>query len=187
MIGQLIGYARASSLGQDVDIQVEQLKAAGCHKLFTEKRSGRTLAGREALTEALGWAREGDTLIVTRLDRLARSGADLYNIVEQLNAKGVGFKCLQQGMVDTTTPSGKLVLGILGAVAEFENDIRRERQREGIDKAKARGVYKGRPAAIDAAEVKRLKAAGHGAAAIARQLGIGRASVYRVLNAPARV
>lgn len=126
--------------------------------------------------------REGDTLVVTRLDRLARSGKDLHDIIDQLSAKKVGFQCLQQGAVDTTTSMGKLVLGILGAVAEFETDIRKERQREGIEKAKRRGVYKGRPVSIDGAQVKALKAAGLGASAIAEEMGIGRASVYRLLS-----
>src|SRR5437764_17824 len=92
-----IGYARVSSLSQSLDVQLEQLKAAGCDKLFAEKRSGTSTQGREALAEALDYAREGDTLVVTRLDRLARSAADLHAVVSQLNAKGVGFRCLQQG------------------------------------------------------------------------------------------
>ena len=112
-----IGYARVSSTGQSLEVQEEQLRAAGCNKLFSEKRSGTSLDGRQALEDAIEFAREGDTLLVTRLDRLARSGGDLQNIVNRLNAKGVGFRCLQQGAVDTTTGMGKLVLGILGAVA----------------------------------------------------------------------
>jgi len=134
-----------------------------------------------ALQDALEWLREGDTLVVTRLDRLARSGKDLHDIIDKLSSKKVGFQCMQQGAVDTTTSMGKLVLGILGAVAEFETDIRKERQRDGIEKAKKRGVYKGRPASIDADKVRELKAAGMGGAAIANEMGIGRASVYRLL------
>ena len=177
-----IGYARVSSSSQSLEVQLEQLRAAGCDKLFSEKRSGTSTQGREALAEALDYAREGDTLIVTRLDRLARSAGDLHTIVSQLNAKGIGFRCLQQGSVDTTTSMGKLILGILGAVAEFEADIRRERQKEGIEKAKEAGVYKGRPASIDPAKVRELRACGLGASEIAKQLRIGRASVYRLLN-----
>lgn len=178
----IVGYARVSSAGQCLDVQQEQLVNAGCEKLFAEKQSATSTDNRMALQEALEWLREGDTLVVTRLDRLARSGKDLHNIIHQLSAKKVSFQCLQQGAVDTTTSMGKLVLGILGAVAEFETDIRKERQREGIEKAKKRGVYKGRPANIDADKVRELKAAGMGGAAIAKEMGIGRASVYRLLN-----
>jgi DNA invertase Pin-like site-specific DNA recombinase len=177
-----IGYARVSSTGQSLEVQEEQLRAAGCGKLFSEKRSGTTMDGRQALEDAIEFAREGDTLLVTRLDRLARSGGDLQNIVSRLNAKGVGFRCLQQGAVDTTTGMGKLVLGILGAVAEFEADIRKERQLEGIAKAKAAGVYKGRKPSVDVEAVKALKVSGKGPAEIAKELGIGRASVYRALE-----
>lgn len=177
----LIGYARVSSAGQSLEVQQEQLQAAGCEKVFAEKRSGTTMTDRKALEDAIEFAREGDTILVTRLDRLARSGMDLQQIVSRLNTKGVGFRCLQQGAVDTTTGMGKLVLGILGAVAEFEADIRRERQLEGIAKAKVAGVYKGRKPSVDVEAVKALKAAGKGPADIARELGIGRASVYRAL------
>lgn len=177
-----IGYARVSSTGQSLEVQQDQLSAAGCEKVFAEKRSGTSMTGRQALEDAIEFAREGDTLIVTRLDRLARSGSDLQNIVTRLNAKGVGFRCLQQGAVDTTTGMGKLVLGILGAVAEFEADIRKERQLEGIAKAKEAGVYKGRKPTVNVEAVKALKVSGKGPAEIAKELGIGRASVYRALE-----
>ncbi|VWX52968.1 Integrase-like protein y4lS [Novosphingobium sp. 9U] len=178
----LVGYARVSSVGQSLDLQVQALKDAGCQKVYQEKRSGKSGTERPELTKALDQAREGDTLVVTRLDRLARSVGDLHAIMGRLTAEGVSFRCLQQGGVDTSSSTGKLMLAILGAVAEFENDIRRERQKDGIEKAKAQGVYKGRPATIDAAKVQALKASGMGAAAIAREMGIGRASVYRVLQ-----
>jgi DNA invertase Pin-like site-specific DNA recombinase len=177
-----IGYARVSSTGQSLEVQQDQLSAAGCEKVFAEKRSGTSMTGRQALEDAIEFAREGDTLIVTRLDRLARSGSDLQNIVTRLNTKGVGFRCLQQGAVDTTTGMGKLVLGILGAVAEFEADIRKERQLEGIAKAKEAGVYKGRKPTVNVEAVKALKVSGKGPAEIAKELGIGRASVYRALE-----
>ncbi len=182
-MNMLIGYARVSSTGQSLEVQQEQLISSGCEKLFSEKRSGTTMEGRRALEDAIDFAREGDTLLVTRLDRLARSGSDLQAIVQRLNAKGVGFRCLQQGAVDTTTGMGKLVLGILGAVAEFEADIRKERQLEGIAKAKAAGVYKGRQPSVDVNAVKALKESGKGPSQIAKELGIGRASVYRALAA----
>jgi DNA invertase Pin-like site-specific DNA recombinase len=177
-----IGYARVSSTGQDLSIQLDALKAAGCDKVFQEKRSGTSTTGRDALALALDFAREGDIIVVTRLDRLARSVIDLHQILAKLTAKGVGFKALQQSGVDTTTSTGKLTLAILGAVAEFETDLRKERQREGIDKAKAAGVYKGRKPSVARDQVAALKAEGLGATEIAKRLGVGRASVYRVMN-----
>lgn len=178
----LIGYARVSTTGQSLEVQEAALRGAGVDKLFTEKKSGTTTAGRAALDTAADFAREGDVLIVTRLDRLARSVGDLKDIVRRLEAKGVGFRCLQQSEIDTTTSTGRLMLNILGAIAEFEGDLRRERQRDGIEAAKAKGVYKGRPRSIDAASVKALRGEGIGPAEIARRLGIGRASVYRALG-----
>jgi DNA invertase Pin-like site-specific DNA recombinase len=180
-----IGYARVSSTGQSLDIQIETLTVAGCAKIYSEKRSGRTAIDRDELERALDQLRPGDTLIVSRLDRLARSVGDLHRIIERINASGAAFRCLQQGGVDTATSTGKLMLAILGAVAEFENDIRRERQRDGIEKARGRGVYKGRPPSIDTATIAMMHDQGIGASAIARQLKIGRASVYRALSAVA--
>ena len=179
----LVGYARVSSTGQSLDIQNDALASAGCEKVFAEKVSGRSTKDREQLAEALSWVREGDTLVVTRLDRLARSVADLHRIIELLTKKGVGFRCLNQSGVDTDSSTGRLMLAILGAVACFENDIRRERQMEGVKKAVLAGKYKGRKATIDPKRVKELRESGMGAAAIAREMGIGRASVYRALAA----
>jgi DNA invertase Pin-like site-specific DNA recombinase len=179
----LIGYARVSSTGQSLDLQREALAAAGCEEAFEEKRSGRTAADRPELQRALQMLRKGDTLVITRLDRLARSVSDLHQLVERVTAKGASLRVLQQSGVDTGTSTGKLMLAILAAVAEFENDIRRERQRDGIEAAKERGVYKGRPREIDPAKVRALKASGIGPAEIARQMGIGRATVYRALSA----
>ena len=177
----VVGYGRVSSTGQTLEIQAEQLRAAGCTKLFEEKVTGTTQQGRVQLAAALDYVREGDIFVVTRLDRLARSMSDLRDIIDRLQAKGVEFKAIQQGAIDTSTSGGRLMLNMLAAVAEFETDLRRERQMEGIQKAKAEGRYRGRPASIDAQEIARLKADGVGATAIARQLGIGRASVYRHL------
>jgi DNA invertase Pin-like site-specific DNA recombinase len=170
----LVGYGRVSSAGQSLEVQLESLAAAGCSKVFSEKRSGTSMTGR--------FVREGDTLVVTRLDRLARSAADLHAIVARLSTKGVGFRCLQQGGLDTDTSTGKLLLGVLASIAEFETDIRKERQREGIDRAKVAGVYKGRKPSVDVGQVRALHAAGIGPSDIARQLGIGRASVYRAMS-----
>lgn len=177
----LVGYARVSSTGQSLGVQLEKLAAAGCEEIFSEKQSGTSTNGREALAEALRYVRKGDTLLVTRLDRLARSAGDLNSIVRDLNVQGVGFRAIDQEF-DTTTSNGRLMMNMLAAFAEFETDIRKERQREGIDKAKAEGRYNGRPATINAEAVRLLKQEGLGATAISKRLNIGRASVYRLLN-----
>jgi len=178
----MVGYARVSSVGQSLDIQLEELARAGCDKVFQEKRSGTSAEARQALQDALEFVREGDTLVVTRLDRLARSSMDLHTIIARVTAKGVKFHCVQQSGVDTDSGMGKLVLAILGAVAEFETDIRKERQREGIEKAKADGRYKGRKPSVDIVRVRELREAGLGPSAIAKQLKVGRTSVYRALR-----
>lgn len=182
----LVGYARVSSVGQSLEVQLDQLRDAECEKVFSEKRSGTSTANRQALAEALDFVREGDTLVVTRLDRLARSNADLYSIVDRLNTKGVTFRCLQQGAVDTSSSMGKLVLGILGVVAEFETDLRRERQRDGIEKTKAEHPerYRGRPVARDEEAIRELRRKGVGPSEIARQLNISRSTVHRALRPP---
>ena len=177
----IVGYARVSSNSQSLEVQHEQLEAAGCEKIFAEKRSGRSVEGRDALADALDFVREGDVLAVTRLDRLARSVVDLHRLIERLAANGCGFRVLQQSGIDTTTSTGKLTLSILGAVAEFEADTRKDRQRDGIDRAKANGVYRGRKPSIDTNRIETLMAAGMNPAAIAREMGIGRASVYRLM------
>ena len=179
----LVGYGRVSSSGQSLDIQNEALIAAGCEKVFAEKVSGRSTTDREQLAQAIDFVRDGDTLVVTRLDRLARSVGDLHRIIERLTEKKVAFRCISQSGVDTDSSTGRLMLAILGAVAAFENDIRHERQAEGIAKAKAAGKYRGRPKSVDAAQVRELRQNGLGAAQIAKTMGIGRASVYRALAA----
>jgi len=175
----IVGYARVSSIGQSLEVQGEQLRQAGCERIFAEKRSGTTTEGRERLEEALRWVRDGDVFVVTRLDRLARSLVDLRRIIDALNMKGVGFRCLQQH-IDTTSSEGRLMLNILAAFAEFETDIRKERQRDGIEKAKDAGKYRGRPPSIDRKLVEELEAQGLGPAAIAKRIGVGRASIYRL-------
>lgn len=179
----LVGYGRVSSAGQSLDIQHEALAQAGCEKVFSEKLSGRSTNQREQLAHAIDFVREGDTLVVTRLDRLARSVGDLHRIIERLTEKKVAFRCLNQSGVDTDTSTGRLMLAVLGAVAAFENDIRKERQIEGIEKAKLAGKYRGRPASIDPQRVRELRDTGMGAAQIAKAMNIGRASVYRALAA----
>jgi DNA invertase Pin-like site-specific DNA recombinase len=163
-------------------VQLKALRAAGCEKVFAEKKSGTSTKGRAELEDALAFVREGDTLVVTRLDRLARSAGDLHTIVKQLSDKGCAFDCLQQPGMCTTSSTGKLMLGVLASIAEFEADIRRERQREGIERAKAAGVYKGRKPSVDVRTVRELREQGLGGSEIARRLGIGRASVYRALG-----
>lgn len=176
----ILGYARVSSTGQSLEVQVEQLRAAGATKIFEEKVSGTSQRGRDQLAAALDYVREDDVFLVTRLDRLARSVTDLREIVDRLLAKGVEFRAIQQGAIDTSSSGGRLMLNMLAAVAEFEGDLRRERQMEGIEKAKAAGVYKGRPRSINPADITALEVEGLGPAAIAKRLGIGRSSVYRL-------
>jgi len=183
----LVGYARVSSVGQSLEVQQQQLQAAGCEKLFEEKRSGRTATDRLQLQAALEFVREGDTLVVTRLDRLARSITDLRQVVDGLAAKSVGFRCLQQGALDTTRSDGKLLLNILGSFAEFEADIRRERQMEGIAKAKAAGVYRGRKPSINAAAIRQALSSGESATSLAKRLGVARSSIYRLAGDARRV
>ena len=173
----LYGYARVSSLDQDLAIQEEKLHAAGCRVIRAEKRSGSGRTGRTELQLLLDFLHNGDTLVVTRIDRLARSVKDLQDIVHELKAKGIALKATEQP-VDTSTAAGKAFLDMLGVFAEFETNLRKERQLEGIASAKVRGVYRGRKPTIDPAKVKKLKADGMGSSAIAKALRIGRASVY---------
>ncbi len=176
------GYARVSTTGQDLSVQEEALKGAGCEVIRKEKVSGASREGRKELDTLLEFLREGDTLVVTRIDRLARSIRDLQNLVHDLQGKGVTLRATEQP-IDTSTAAGKAFLDMLGVFAEFEANLRRERQAEGIAKAKASGVYKGRKPTIDPAEVVKLRAKGIGATEIAKRLKIGRASVYRILIA----
>src|SRR6187549_2813933 len=138
-----VGYARVSSTGQDLAVQLEKLEKVGCSKVFKEKRSG-VDTGRPELKRCIEYLREGDTLLVTKIDRLARSTSDLYRIISDLGEKGVAFKVTDDPSINTASRTGKLVMGILALIAEFENDIRRERQMDGIAKAKQRGVRFGR-------------------------------------------
>ncbi len=176
----IIGYARVSTNDQDLDIQISALKAAGCDVIRSEKVSGTSTAGRAELRNLLDFIRKGDMLVITRIDRLARSIADLAGIVRELEAKGASLKATEQP-IDTGTAAGRAFLQMLGVFAEFETAIRRERQMEGIAAAKAAGVYKGRPPTIKPDAIAALKAEGLGATEIAKRLKIGRASVYRVL------
>ena len=177
----LLGYARVSTDDQDLAIQEAALRTAGCEVVRSEKRSGTTTKGRTELQTLIDFARKGDTIVVTRIDRLARSIADLAAVVRTLEGKGVSLRATEQP-IDTGTAAGRAFLQMLGVFAEFETAIRRERQLEGIAKAKAEGVYKGRTPSIDPAKIGELAAKGVGGTEIARALGIGRASVYRLLR-----
>jgi len=176
------GYARVSTSDQDLTVQQEALQAFGCDTIRSEKASGSSRNGRAELDTLMEFMRGGDVLVVTRIDRLARSIRDLQNIVHELHGAGVTLQATEQP-IDTSTAAGKAFLDMLGVFAEFETNIRKERQMEGIAKARSRGVYTGRKASIDAGSVQKLRDKGLGATAIARELGIGRASVYRILKA----
>jgi DNA invertase Pin-like site-specific DNA recombinase len=175
------GYARVSTDDQDLAIQTAALEAAGCMTIFAEKKSGTRRDGRAELEVLLECIRAGDSVIVTRIDRLARSMKDLQDVVHELKERGVTLKATEQA-VDTSSAAGKAFLDMLGLFAEFETALRRERQMEGIAKARAEGVYTGRKPSLDVEKVKALKASGLGAAAIAKKLKIARSSVYRVLS-----
>jgi len=174
-----VGYARCSSVSQDLGVQLETLKKVGCGKIYQEKVSGTSTQGRDELKECLDYVREGDELVITRIDRLARSVLDLQLIVKELSDKKVNLSATEQS-INTKTPEGKCFLDMLGVFAEFETNLRKERQSEGILRAKQKGVYKGRKSSIDADKIKELKDSG--ASAIAKEMNIHRDSVYRVLK-----
>lgn len=177
----LYGYARVSTHEQDFTLQEQALRAAGCEVIRAEKVTGTSRTNRPELQVLLDFLRRGDTLVVTRIDRLARSIKDLQDIVCFLKEQGVTLKATEQP-IDTRSAAGKAFLDMLGVFAEFETNLRRERQLEGIAAAKVRGVYRGRKPSIDAVEIQRLKQEEKlGATEIARRLGVGRASVYRAL------
>jgi DNA invertase Pin-like site-specific DNA recombinase len=179
----LVGYARTSTTDQKagLEAQLRDLEQAGCTKVFREEISS-VATNRPQLAAVLEWVREGDTLVVTKLDRLARSVADLVSITAALKAKGAGLHILAMNL-NTATPTGKLMLNLLGSIAEFERALMLERQREGIAKAKAEGKYEGRQptARRQAGEVLRLRAEGKSAGDIVATLKISRASVFRIL------
>ena len=175
------GYARVSSVDQDLTIQLEALEKTECVTVRAEKVSGTSTQGREELRTLLDFIREGDELVVTRVDRLARSIGDLQDVVRELKGKGATLRAIEQP-IDTSTAAGKAFLDMLGVFAEFETNLRRERQMEGIAKAKAKGVYKGRKPSVDPAKVRELHAEGKRPSAIAKELGVGRTTVWRALK-----
>lgn len=191
-MGEVVGYCRVSSRSQDLQTQVERLTAAGATTIYKEKLSGLD-DDRPKLAECMRYLREGDTLIVTKLDRLARSTLHLHKIVEELRAKrnkddkdsvGVHFKVLDDASLDTTTRTGKLVFGILATIAEFETELRRERQMDGIARAKAAGRTGGRPKRLDdaiEARVVALRADKASIRAIAKEIGFSKATVQKII------
>lgn len=184
MPSTIVGYARTSTIDQvaGLEAQLRDLTGAGCERIFQEQVSS-VDTKRPELERALDYVREGDTLVVTKLDRLARSMANLVDITGRLRAKGVELRVLALNL-DTGTPTGKLMLNLMGSIAEFERELMLERQREGIAKAKAEGKYQGRAptARRKADDVLRMKADGMTADAIAAALGVSRSSVFRILR-----
>lgn len=182
-----VAYARVSTKDQDLSVQLEQLTAAGAEKVFSEKQSGRSTAKRDELARALEFVREGDILLVTRLDRIARSVLDLHQIMKLLEEKGVAFQCILQPTIETVTPQGRLMVTLLGAFAEFETDLRADRQAEGIARARAAGVYAARAPKVEsriearARQIVELRMLGLGATAIGRRLGCNKTTVYRTV------
>ncbi|WP_077379519.1 recombinase family protein [Mesorhizobium prunaredense] len=182
----IIGYARVSTTDQNTAVQIDQLRAAGAtdDTIFQDRLSGLD-NDRPKLAEALRFVRKGDTLVVSKVDRLARSAAHLHQIVEDLDKRGVGFRVLNDPSLDTTKPHGKLMFGILASIAEFETALRKERQMEGIAKAKARGDHLGRPKTVtDEVEqrVRDMRAEGASIRAIAAAIGYSTATVQKIMK-----
>ncbi len=179
----IVGYARVSSSGQSLAVQLDKLSDAGCSEIFQEKRSGLT-AQRPALKECLRFVRKSDVLVITRLDRLARSTLDLHKIVQELDGREVGFKVLDQP-IDTTTKEGRLMFSIIASIAQFETELRKERQMEGIEKAKENGVKFGRQALLSDAQVAEMRTKRDSGVLIKNlmsEYGLSKASVYRLLR-----
>ena len=176
-----VSYIRVSSSSQSLDVQREAVENYGATKIFQEKVSGTSTQGREQLKECLEFVREGDELVITRIDRLARSVLDLQLIIKELTEKGVSLTATEQP-ISTKDATSKCFLDMLGVFAELETNLRKERQLEGIAKAKEKGVYKGGRSKIDVEQIKKLKEEGLGATAIAKRMGIHRDSVYRLLK-----
>lgn len=178
----IIGYARVSTDGQTLDSQIQHLKNAGCEKLFAETASG-ARADRRELRRCIASLKAGDVLVVVRLDRLARSTRDLLNVLAEVSERGAAFRSLSDGWADTTTPHGRLMLTVLGGLAEFERELIKTRTGEGRERAKAKGVKFGRKSVLTSdqrAYVAKLRAEGEGVRQIARVMGVSKATICRI-------
>ena len=178
----IVGYARVSTVGQSLDVQLSKLQAFGCDPIFSDKHTG-TTADRPSLKECRNYLRKGDSLVITKMDRLARSTYHLTQIAEELKNKGADLVVLDQN-IDTSTPTGKLLFNMLASIAEFETEIRKERQTEGIAKAMENGVQFGRKAKLSDDEVQEMRqkrAEGVLIKELQREFGLSKASVYRLL------
>lgn len=178
-----IGYARCSTLDQSLDVQIERLKAEGCQPIRSEKASGASREGRSELAAVLDFVREGDEVVVVRADRLGRDTRDVLNVVHELDQRGA-FLTVLDPHISTRGETGRIVLTVLGMVASMERRFIRERQREGIARAKQEGVYKGGTRRVDRERVFAMHAEGSGPAAIAKTLKCSRMQVYRILGQP---
>jgi len=182
-----IGYARTSTNQQknSIETQIEQLEGAGCDKIFTEQKSGKQAENRKELKAALEFCREGDTFVVTRLDRCSRSVKDLHTIIDQLNNKSVGFKATEQEL-DTTTSAGRLMIGLLSIVSAFETDLRAERQADGIKSALEKGVHFGKKSIVlSDEEIQRaieLKEQGRTSQEVATEFNISRSTLLKKIK-----
>ena len=179
------GYARVSSNSQDYNGQIDALKAAGCERIFSEKASGKSTNGRREFERLMKALAAGDTVVVSKLDRLARSSRDLHNILHELQERGCGFVSLGENWCDSTSEVGRLMLTIMGGIAEFERGLIRKRCEEGIERAKANGKQFGRPTALDAGQRRRVAeryAAGETMAELAREYDCGEATIWRALQ-----
>jgi len=177
-----VGYARVSSYGQSLEVQLNKL--ADCDKIFQEKQSGRTADNREQLQACIEYLREGDVLCITKMDRLSRSLRDLLNMLNRLEKKGVQFQVLDQ-QIDTSTPSGRLLVQVLGSIGEFENDLRKDRQMQGIALAKTKGVQFGRKKAFtedQVVELRELREQGMKITDLMAHYSVSKACVYRALT-----
>jgi len=174
-----VGYARVSTSGQSLEVQLEKLQAVGCDRIFSEKQSGKTASDRQELQNMLEFVRDGDSVVITRLDRISRSMADLLDIATKLEKKGVTLTATEQ-VFDTSSSSGKLMFNLLGAFAAFELDIRKERQMEGIAKMKEAGHPTGRPTTVNEAAVVEALKANKSVAVITKELNVSRSAVYRI-------
>ena len=179
-----VGYARVSTSSQNLENQIDQLKEAGCVKIFSEKKSGKNKADRQQFNIMMDFVREGDILFITKLDRLARSVIDLQNIAKFLEDKNVDLKVIQQN-IDTTTPAGRLLFTVLGAIAEFERDLINERVREGIEAAKRKGIQFGRKAILNSKEkniIYKEHEKGKSVAWLSKFFHVARNTIYRAIK-----